>query len=98
MRCTRSMRTCWMNDLAVSGQNCGGQRSEVRGRRSGVRGQRSEETDPKPISVFSVCSVVKLSFMRCLGCQYDLRNLATGGEHRCPECSRAFDPNNSETF
>jgi hypothetical protein len=28
--------------------------------------------------------------MRCLTCNYDLRNL---DEHRCPECGRAFDPN-----
>jgi len=33
--------------------------------------------------------------MRCLDCKYDLRNLA---EHRCPECGREFDPNDSGTF
>jgi hypothetical protein len=33
--------------------------------------------------------------MRCLSCKYDLSNLA---EHRCPECGRAFDPNNPYTF
>jgi len=36
--------------------------------------------------------------MRCLSCQYDLRNLSTGGEHRCPECGREFDPNDPKTF
>src|SRR5690349_12693310 len=33
--------------------------------------------------------------MRCLTCQYDLKNLT---EHRCPECGRAFDPNDPYTF
>jgi hypothetical protein len=33
--------------------------------------------------------------MRCLNCKYDLRNLP---EHRCPECGREFDPNDSTTF
>ena len=33
--------------------------------------------------------------MRCLSCHYDLRNLA---KHRCPECGRAFDPDNPCTF
>lgn len=35
--------------------------------------------------------------MRCLSCKYDLKNLR-GAEHRCPECGREFDPNDSETF
>jgi hypothetical protein len=33
--------------------------------------------------------------MRCLSCQYDLSNLT---EHRCPECGRAFDPQDLQTF
>ena len=33
--------------------------------------------------------------MRCFGCQYDLSNLSG---HRCPECGRAFDPNDPRTF
>ena len=33
--------------------------------------------------------------MRCLSCKYDLAQLT---EHRCPECGRAFDPNDSTTF
>jgi hypothetical protein len=33
--------------------------------------------------------------VRCLSCKYDLRNL---GEHRCPECGRAFDPDDPATF
>jgi hypothetical protein len=39
--------------------------------------------------------------MRCLGCQYNLKNLTPvggGGEHRCPECGRAFDPNDATSF
>jgi hypothetical protein len=31
----------------------------------------------------------------CLGCNYDLRGLP---EPRCPECGRAFDPNDPKTF
>jgi hypothetical protein len=33
--------------------------------------------------------------MRCLNCGYDLHGLP---ESRCPECGRAFDPNNAGTF
>jgi hypothetical protein len=33
--------------------------------------------------------------MRCLSCHYDLKNLP---ENRCPECGRAFDPNDPTTF
>jgi hypothetical protein len=33
--------------------------------------------------------------MRCLACRYDLRRLTV---HRCPECGRAFDPNDPSTF
>lgn len=33
--------------------------------------------------------------MRCLSCQYDLSSLT---EHRCPECGRAFDPKDANTF
>lgn len=33
--------------------------------------------------------------MRCLSCHYDLRNLV---ENRCPECGRAFDPQDFGTF
>lgn len=33
--------------------------------------------------------------MRCISCKYDLSRLA---EHRCPECGREFDPNDSRTF
>ena len=33
--------------------------------------------------------------MRCLSCQYDLKNLA---DNRCPECGRAFDPKDANTF
>jgi hypothetical protein len=38
--------------------------------------------------------------VRCLSCHYDLSNLipGIGGEHRCPECGRAFDPNKPATF
>src|SRR5688572_13311268 len=32
--------------------------------------------------------------MRCLACHYSLKNLT---EHRCPECGREFDPNDSTT-
>ena len=32
--------------------------------------------------------------MRCISCQYDLSKLT---EHRCPECGRAFDPNDLST-
>ncbi len=33
--------------------------------------------------------------MRCKTCQYPLAKLT---EHRCPECGRAFDPNDPSTF
>jgi len=33
--------------------------------------------------------------VRCLDCNYSLKNLT---EHRCPECGRAFDPNDPLTF
>ncbi len=33
--------------------------------------------------------------MYCLGCQYDLRGLP---ERRCPECGRAFDPQDPATY
>lgn len=33
--------------------------------------------------------------MRCLSCKYDLSHLT---ERRCPECGRAFDPNDPKTF
>lgn len=33
--------------------------------------------------------------MRCLSCQYELRNLT---DRRCPECGRAFDPDDPRTF
>jgi len=33
--------------------------------------------------------------VRCLSCNYDLRNLP---ENRCPECGREFDPANPRTF
>lgn len=33
--------------------------------------------------------------MHCLTCNYDLSNLT---ERRCPECGRAFDPNDPSTF
>jgi hypothetical protein len=33
--------------------------------------------------------------MRCKTCHYSLANLT---EHRCPECGRAFDPNDPNTF
>ena len=38
--------------------------------------------------------------MRCLSCQYDLSHLTPTeeGGHRCPECGRAFDPNDTTTF
>src|SRR5690349_15692237 len=32
--------------------------------------------------------------MRCLDCHYSLKNLT---EHRCPECGRAFDPDDPST-
>lgn len=34
-------------------------------------------------------------WMRCLTCQYDLRKLS---ERRCPECGRAFDPNDITSY
>jgi hypothetical protein len=33
--------------------------------------------------------------VRCKTCHYSLANLK---EHRCPECGRAFDPNDPTTF
>jgi hypothetical protein len=36
--------------------------------------------------------------VRCLSCKYDLSQLTSGGEHRCPECGRAFDPDDPSTF
>lgn len=33
--------------------------------------------------------------MHCLTCHYDLAHLA---ENRCPECGRAFDPADPNTF
>lgn len=37
--------------------------------------------------------------MRCLSCHYSLKNLTPReGEHRCPECGREFDPDNSNTY
>jgi hypothetical protein len=33
--------------------------------------------------------------MRCYGCGYALDGLT---EHRCPECGRAFDPDDSKTY
>jgi hypothetical protein len=33
--------------------------------------------------------------MRCKTCRYSLSKLT---EHRCPECGRAFDPNDPSTF
>lgn len=33
--------------------------------------------------------------MRCKTCHYSLSKLT---EHRCPECGRAFDPNDPSTF
>jgi hypothetical protein len=36
--------------------------------------------------------------MRCLTCHYDLRNLKSVGEHRCPECGSAFDPDDPGSF
>ena len=33
--------------------------------------------------------------MSCLGCEYSLDGLA---EHRCPECGRPFDPEDSTSF
>ena len=33
--------------------------------------------------------------MRCRSCQYDLKGTT---EQRCPECARAFDPDNPSTF
>jgi rRNA maturation protein Nop10 len=33
--------------------------------------------------------------VRCLSCKYDLSSLT---EHRCPECGRAFDPDDPSTF
>jgi hypothetical protein len=33
--------------------------------------------------------------MHCLDCHYDLTNLS---EHRCPECGRAFDPGDPDSF
>jgi hypothetical protein len=36
--------------------------------------------------------------MRCIDCEYELRNLMPfGGEHRCPECGRGFDPDDPAT-
>ena len=44
--------------------------------------------------------------MRCLSCQYDLKNLPEKRcpecghalEQRCPECGRAFEARNPRTF
>ena len=38
--------------------------------------------------------------MRCLSRKYDLSHLTggNGGEHRCPECGRAFDPNDPHSY
>jgi hypothetical protein len=36
--------------------------------------------------------------MRCLSCKYDLRDIATGTVHHCPECGRFFNPTNTTTF
>jgi len=38
--------------------------------------------------------------MRCLTCQYNLSRLTPGakGMHHCPECGRAFDPSDADTF
>jgi hypothetical protein len=33
--------------------------------------------------------------VRCIDCQYPLDKLA---EHRCPECGRAFDPDDPRTY
>ena len=33
--------------------------------------------------------------LRCLSCKYDLSHLT---EHRCPECGRAFDANDSSSY
>lgn len=33
--------------------------------------------------------------VRCLTCHYDLRKLT---ERRCPECGRAFDPDDASTY
>jgi hypothetical protein len=33
--------------------------------------------------------------VRCLSCHYDPSHLT---EHRCPECGRAFDPNDPNTL
>ena len=35
--------------------------------------------------------------MRCKTCHYSLEGL-TGPSYRCPECGRAFDPDNVRTF
>jgi hypothetical protein len=35
--------------------------------------------------------------VRCKTCHYSLANL-TGPPNRCPECGRAFSPNDSSTF
>jgi hypothetical protein len=38
--------------------------------------------------------------VRCRTCHYLLANLTPteSGGHRCPECGRAFDPNDPRTF
>jgi hypothetical protein len=42
------------------------------------------------------------SFMRCKGCHYSLANLTpspeAGGGYRCPECGRAFVPDDPKTY
>jgi hypothetical protein len=35
------------------------------------------------------------ALIRCKGCGYDLRGL---GDHRCPECGQAFNPDDPKTF
>lgn len=38
--------------------------------------------------------------MQCLTCKYDLAHLTpdSGGDYRCPECGRAFDPQDASTY
>ena len=47
---------------------------------------------PVPVMVDDPYAEVVIRTVRCLSCKYDLTHLP---EHRCPECGREFDPDDS---